>query len=174
MGEEEAKKGAARAKGLPAILLVLNKCDQAAFLPRQSDNGKLHGLEPSAGPQETRAALQRLLKTEGIASAPMGIDGEEGGEEGEKDTAMPPAHVVSFRTGEGLDELMAIIENHVAAIGGAGKQNSGEPPLLTRERHRRHAAGCLAALDAFLEAANTPGLPVELAAEELRIAAREL
>ena len=172
--EEEAKKGGARARGLPPMLLVLNKCDQAASLPRQSSDGQLHGPGLSAEPQETRAALQRLLKAEGITSASTGMDGEEGGEEGEKDTAMPPAHVVSCRTGEGLDELMAIIENHVAAIGGAGKQNSGEPPLLTRERHRRHAAGCLAALDAFLEAANTPGLPVELAAEELRIAAREL
>ena len=87
------------------------------------------------------------------------------------------ATVVSCRTGEGLDELLAAVETTVAEIGvfghGSGGSGGAEPPLLTRERHRRHATGCLAALDAFLGAAEQ-GLPVELAAEELRIAAREL
>ena len=90
-----------------------------------------------------------------------------------------------------------------------GNLDSSEPALLTRERHRRHAAGCLAALDAFLTAQVGPGagagarlglgaglhahahlrapltncrcynnmkgsMPIELAAEELRIASREL
>ena len=90
---------------------------------------------------------------------------------------------------------------------------AAEPALLTRERHRRHARGCLEALDAFLALvsprrgdndgdddddddndghhegdggdgyrAGNPGCrrqrgwgaPVEVAAEELRIASREL
>jgi tRNA modification GTPase len=63
----------------------------------------------------------------------------------------------------------------------------GEPALLTRARHRRHAAGCLAALDAFLAGCGhatggggSPGLgrsqllSVEVCAEELRVANREL
>ena len=53
-----------------------------------------------------------------------------------------------------------------------GNLKDKEPALLTRERHRRHAAGCLVALDAFLEAQGS--MPIELAAEELRVAAREL
>ena len=75
---------------------------------------------------------------------------------------------MSARVGEGLDELLAAVETTVAEIGvfghGSGGSGGAEPPLLTRERHRRHATGCLAALDAFLGAAEQ-GLPVELAAD---------
>ena len=52
------------------------------------------------------------------------------------------ATVVSCRTGEGLDELLAAVETTVAEIGvfghGSGGSGGAEPPLLTRERHRRH------------------------------------
>ena len=77
---------------------------------------------------------------------------------------------------------------------------SGEPALLTRARHRKHAMGCLAALDAFLAGCGYqnqsdfhndstgsgssdvggggmrpyPLLGVEVCAEELRVANREL
>jgi len=79
---------------------------------------------------------------------------------------------------------------------------SGEPALLTRARHRKHAIGCLAALDAFLAGCGYqsksgfddnsssgstdndggggggmrpyPLLGVEVCAEELRVANREL
>lgn len=69
---------------------------------------------------------------------------------------------VSALTGEGLDRLMATLEERL------GPGLAAAAPL-TRARHRRAAADALAALQAAL---NAP-LP-ELAAEDVRLAARSL
>ncbi len=78
---------------------------------------------------------------------------------------------VSCVTGEGLDALTAILGAAVrrAVEGGAGA--AAGPPLLHRERHRRHVADAGAAL---ARAAAAGGGAVEIAAEEVRLAARSL
>jgi len=73
---------------------------------------------------------------------------------------------VSARTGAGIDALLAAIETAVAERIGAA-----EAPAFTRARHRAAAAEALAALERA-EAALERG--PELAAEDLRLAARAL
>jgi tRNA modification GTPase len=71
---------------------------------------------------------------------------------------------LSASSGAGLEMLEARL-----AAAAAARMVSGASPLITRVRHRRALEACLAALTRFPQAA----LP-ELAAEELRQAAREL
>lgn len=72
---------------------------------------------------------------------------------------------VSVRTGANLDRLMEALRTRVADRLDAG----ADAPVLTRLRHRQAVAESLAALERFPEAR----LP-ELAAEEVRLAARAL
>lgn len=75
-----------------------------------------------------------------------------------------PALAVSARTGDGLDRLLAALEAEVAerfAVSAA--------PALTRARHRAAVEEGLAALRRF-----DPAEPIELAAEDLRLAARAI
>ena len=75
-----------------------------------------------------------------------------------------PALPLSVTTGEGMRHLVDHLTKVVAEIFGPG-----DAALITRARHRLALESCAAALDQFARAK----LP-ELAAEELRIAARSL
>jgi len=72
---------------------------------------------------------------------------------------------ISTRTGAGLDRLIARLELEAEKLLGAG-----EPAVITRARHRRALEDCLGHLESFLAG----GKAIELAAEELRLAARAL
>ena len=71
---------------------------------------------------------------------------------------------LSVRTGEGMEDLLAAIERHAAALCGPGAE-----PALTRARHRTAVEDAVAALRR-LEDTTAP----ELAAEELRLASRAM
>lgn len=72
------------------------------------------------------------------------------------------AEVISAKTGAGVDQLLERLTREIiASLVCAG------PPALTRTRHRRALEGCVAALSRFINVGEA-----ELAAEELRIAAR--
>lgn len=73
---------------------------------------------------------------------------------------------ISSATGEGLERLIAEISSRARAL-----LAIGEPPLITRERHRRLLEQAQEALDAFLTSADTG---IELRAESLRRAASAL
>jgi tRNA modification GTPase len=75
-----------------------------------------------------------------------------------------PAYPVSAVTGQGVDALVAVLEREVAE-----RCSVSASPLLTRVRHRQALEDCRACLVRFL-AADSP----ELAAEDLRLAARSL
>ncbi len=75
-----------------------------------------------------------------------------------------PAYPVSAVTGQGVDALVAVLEREVAE-----RCSVSASPLLTRVRHRQALEDCRAGLGRFL-AAESP----ELAAEDLRLAARSL
>lgn len=78
--------------------------------------------------------------------------------------AVPGALAISAHTGEGIEALVAAV---------AAKAQSRLTPgaaALTRERHAAALRDCLASLRRFLEAPEDP----ELAAEDLRLAARAL
>ncbi len=74
-----------------------------------------------------------------------------------------PAVAISVLTGRGMDEALAALSERVAALAGAGDA------LVTRARHRAALEECTAAL----HRAATADAP-ELAAEDLRLAARAL
>ena len=71
---------------------------------------------------------------------------------------------ISARTGAGLEELLSRLNGMVRE-----RLGHGEPALITRERHRLALQGALESLLAIEQ-----GAPVELIAEDLRIAGRKL
>jgi tRNA modification GTPase len=75
-------------------------------------------------------------------------------------------HEISLRTGEGVERFLAALS---AAARDRMAAGTGSAPLLTRARHREAVGLCCEALDRAL-AADLP----ELAAEDLRLAARAL
>ena len=74
--------------------------------------------------------------------------------------------VISAKTGDGLDALIS----HIAARARDAAGNASDP-AITRVRHRRELETAVRQLDAFLD---QPDLPLELRAEELRLAATAL
>ena len=80
------------------------------------------------------------------------------------DSAPEHMHALSAHTGEGVDELLGLIADRARhAI------RPEEPALMTRQRHRQGIGDATMALGRI-----TTGVPVEVAAEELRMAARSL
>ncbi len=77
-----------------------------------------------------------------------------------------PALAISARTGSGIDDLLATVADRVA-----GMMDAGGSPALTRVRHREALDECR---DALRRCLGGSGLPSELAAEDLRLAARAL
>ena len=77
-------------------------------------------------------------------------------------SATQPALAISAKSGENLDKLLAQLAAFAQDVAG-----SGAAGLLVRERHRTACASALIALDHI---ADTPDLPLELMAEDLRAA----
>lgn len=71
---------------------------------------------------------------------------------------------ISLHTGEGLDSLLAQLE-----LLASEELTAGNDPVITRSRYRFGLTHCLGYLDIF-----SLDKPIELAAEDLRLAAREL
>ena len=71
---------------------------------------------------------------------------------------------VSARSGEGLDELLLVIEGRASQLCGAGGA-----PVLTRVRHRLALEEAVASLGRMCESSSP-----EIAAEELRLACRAI
>jgi tRNA modification GTPase len=79
---------------------------------------------------------------------------------------------LSCETGEGVQSFLDALAEIVSAKYGSA---DGEAALITRTRHRQHLRACSDALLAFEEyAALGDGAPLDLAAEEIRLAANEL
>ncbi len=80
-----------------------------------------------------------------------------------------PVLPVSVRSREGMDALLAALEQEVTArIGLTGSAG------ITRARHREALTDCVAALDRFLAGNGRNNQAPELAAEDVRLAARSL
>ena len=78
---------------------------------------------------------------------------------------MDGQYFVSCSTGLGLADLETGMTSLVKGML-SSNSNKKEGVLITRERHRRHIKECLFHLDTFLDM----NLPMDLAAEELRLA----
>ncbi len=81
---------------------------------------------------------------------------------------MPGAFLISVRTGEGIDALLAALEQRVVAMMGLR-----DAPSLTRSRHRRALEDAVGHLDRA-RAGVAVDLEPELVAEDVRLAARAL
>ena len=77
-----------------------------------------------------------------------------------------PVYPLSIKSGQGRETFLAALTEMVAV-----RLATGPVPALTRARHRAALEDSLAALERFLAA---PEAGAELAAEELRLAARAL
>ena len=79
---------------------------------------------------------------------------------------------LSVTTGEGLDSFLQALEKMVEE-----RVGHGEAPLITRERHRSAIEECAACLERFIAGSQNVDITIariELAAEDLRLAARRL
>ncbi|XP_039371185.1 tRNA modification GTPase GTPBP3, mitochondrial isoform X2 [Mauremys reevesii] len=99
------------------------------------------------------------LLEEGRGGALLGACGEG---------ALPPACLLSCKTGEGVDRLLSLLGTQL-------EQMCGDPlagsPSLTQARHRLHLTSCLGSLGRYH---GYKSLDLVLAAEELRLARRHL
>ena len=143
--------------GIPVILI-----DTAGL--RDSDNP----IE-AEGVRRARALVERadlVLGLRGIDSDPYRIEDEVNllaiaTKSDLSGAVLPGERAISIKTGEGLTELLADI---VARLQGL---SSGEPALLTRERHRIAVTDAIAALERAVGARHGQG---ELLAEDIRMA----
>ena len=143
-------------------------------------------LVDTAGLRETEDAVERigvgrararageadllLWLSEGGAAPPPDVetDGAEILRIATKADEFPPqvdCLAISARTGLGIDELCEEIATRARAMLG-----DGSSALVIRERHR----DAIGAARDFVAAALAPGRPLELVAEEIRLAARSL
>ncbi|NQU62519.1 MAG: tRNA uridine-5-carboxymethylaminomethyl(34) synthesis GTPase MnmE [Rhodospirillales bacterium] len=90
---------------------------------------------------------------------PLKVEGQDGSQAG---------LAISALTGDGIDDLMAAMGERVEALMGVPPS-----PALTRARHREALEVCRQSLGRFLAMETDAAMP-ELAAEDLRLAARAL
>ncbi|NXX22564.1 GTPB3 GTPase, partial [Podargus strigoides] len=83
-------------------------------------------------------------------------------------TPLPPATLLSCKTGEGLDRLLELLARQLAQLCGDPLAGS---PSLTQSRHSLHLGDCVAALAQY---GRERQRDLGLAAEQLRLARRHL
>ncbi|ODA68026.1 tRNA modification GTPase MnmE [Methyloligella halotolerans] len=76
------------------------------------------------------------------------------------------AIAISAKSGTGLERLLDVLKDRA----GEGLEAAGEPPAITRARHRTEIEAAASALGRFIEEDSA----AELAAEELRVAGRHI
>jgi len=149
---EGVRRALARAEDADLVVWVIDATAPQWTAPRDVEWFR-RGFEPLGSDAErfgcgSRHVIPVLNKID-AAAAPAGFDGV----------------AISAKTGEGLDLLIARLQEIAAsAMAGAGQT------VLTRTRHRQELVSIRDALQRFVN----HDLSSELAAEELRIAARHL
>ncbi|NXP42214.1 GTPB3 GTPase, partial [Leiothrix lutea] len=83
----------------------------------------------------------------------------------------PPVTLLSCKTGQGLEELLEVLTQQLAQLCGDPLLGS---PSLTQSRHSRHLGACAAALARFSHGDSGDIGDLAVAAEQLRVARREL
>lgn len=90
---------------------------------------------------------------------------------------LPPnmLHLSLLHENEGLDNLVNVLTREVGLC--VGSSDDEESALVTRSRHRYHLQRAVRALEEFVAMRNVPEkvqLPMDVAAEELRLACKEI
>ena len=83
---------------------------------------------------------------------------------------------ISCQNQEGIDVFLNALTEKVISrtSAGADSDSSGEGALITRARHRQHVEAAVMALERFAVLSREGSMAVDMAAEELRLAASEL
>lgn len=129
------------------------------------------------GGHVTNGSVLQVMNKADLVEEPERIDCAE--------LATNGVYVTSLKTGSGFDRLMqgleCAVQRHVSgAAGSAGKSDKdmSDAPVVTRARHRHHLSETVKALDSFVSGRSGAdmkyNLPMDLAAEELRIASKQL
>ena len=81
---------------------------------------------------------------------------------------------ISCQNQEGIDTFLDALTEKVVARTRVDSSDSGEGALITRARHRQHVEAAVEALERFAMLSREGSMAVDMAAEELRLAASEL
>lgn len=140
--------GAVEREGIRRALARAASADLALWLVAGDTDGAAASESP---PEDLAAELWRIASKADLAEA--------------SDAGGAPRHRISVRTGAGVDALIADLarfaEDRMGRIGEA---------VATRERHKVHLHTAVAALEAALHSSR----PLELRAEDLRLAGEAL
>lgn len=135
--------------------ILINKIDK---LPSKQQLGLSHSLSISGKSNES----DKLNKSDATSSTAVMQEYPQGG------LASQRVFPISIMQKTGLDEFFAMLQSFVANI-----VSSYETPMITRLRHKNHIQNCIHNLESFLQA-RAEQQPIELLAEDVRLAAREL
>lgn len=129
-GQPQADEQPADSAALPLAphalqLWVLNKADLVEPAAAQATAGQL--LWPAAA----RAAVQQAVPEAGGAAV-----GKSSAQQPEAAQQDQQPLLISCRTGQGIDQLLAALQQHVAALVAQGGEDGMERALPTRARHR--------------------------------------
>ena len=143
------------------LLWLYNKADLVPHHAQQQ-RASVPGSECCSSDSQLGGSRSSAVRQTTGSSLAAGSDGSDGSPPPE------PLHV-SCLTGEGLDGFLEALQAAVQrAVAGGG--DPAATALVTRARHRQAIQDCVAALKAY----DAAPMEVELAAEELRGAARAL
>lgn len=81
---------------------------------------------------------------------------------------------ISCQNQEGIDTFLDALTQKVVDRTRVDSSDSGEGALITRARHRQHVEAAVEALERFAMLSREGSMAVDMAAEELRLAASEL
>ncbi|XP_030396494.1 tRNA modification GTPase GTPBP3, mitochondrial isoform X3 [Gopherus evgoodei] len=157
-GVSRARERLQRADVVLAVLAAVDVAPEPGCLAEA-----LRAILPPGVPARQAPCVLVLNKAdlleEGRGGALLGACGEG---------ALPPACLLSCKTGEGVDSLLSLLGTQL-------EQMCGDPlagsPSLTQARHRLHLTSCLGSLGRYH---GYKSLDLVLAAEELRLARRHL
>jgi len=161
---EGMKRAREAAEAAHLTLLVLDRSDVKGSLLSVRGLGldeKIAGDDLKALVQEASRRedwLVLLNKNDLSASTQPTVDGEG-----------DCVFSVSCASGDGIGEFLGALEKRVQLTFDTSAGGDEEAPIISRARHRRHVARCVEALDRI-----HPSLPIDLTAEELRLASMEL
>ncbi|PRW59346.1 tRNA modification GTPase mitochondrial [Chlorella sorokiniana] len=163
-GQAQADEQPADSAALPLAphalqLWVLNKTD--LLQPCAAQAAASQQLWPAAA----QAAAQQAACD--AAAAPAS---GSGGQLSAAHESQQPL-LISCRTGQGIEQLLGALQQHVAGLVAQGGDGGMERALPTRARHMHHLSEAVAALQRYEAAASSQ---LEVACEELRGAARAL
>lgn len=163
--------------GLKIVQSVLTECDIIGDSNDNSNNIDTteDGVIDSQRLLLVRNKLDLIEKTNSDATHPITTNEDDGdrqhmvfGEEGTFD--------ISCYNQDGIDTFIdALTQKVVARTRGSDSSGSaGEGALITRARHRQHVEAAVMALERFSVLSREGSMAVDMAAEELRLAASEL